>query len=139
MANKGITFHVENDKTLMVLLAEKEQKIKGLNAIGSAAASHAKRNCPVDTGRLRNSISYASQNKQGGQNGDTGEKAKGEDYKMRGTPEDGAVYIGTNVSYAPAVEYIDRAHKTGGAHYIKNAAANHSEEYKKIMEAALKA
>ena len=59
-----------------------EQLEAGLEAVGLAAERFAKKNCPVDSGRLRNSISHdvASEN---------GEKA---------------AYIGTNISYAPYVE-----------------------------------
>ena len=50
------------------------------------------------------------------------------------------MYIGTNVEYAPYVEYGDNAtHKTGGAHFLRDAAAEHGEHYKQIMEAALDA
>lgn len=133
-----MTFHVTKDNTLQVLQGSKEQIQKGFNAIGLTAVNYAQRGCPVDTGRLRNSISYITQTKQGGQNTQQKAKAKTEDYAPRGIPEKNAVYIGTNVEYAPAQEYRDMRHKTGGAHFIKNAAANHGDEYKAIMEAALK-
>ena len=133
-----MTFQITKDNTLQVLQGSKEQIQKGFNAIGATAVSHAQRGCPVDTGRLRNSISYITQTKQGGQNSATGAKAKTEDHAPRGIPEKNAVYIGTNVEYAAVQEYRDMAHRTGGAHFIKNAAANHSDEYKAIMEAALK-
>ena len=62
-----------------------------------------------------------------------------EDYTPLGTPEENTVYIGTNVEYAPYVEYGNQAHTTGKNHFIKDASANHGDQYKKIMEAALKA
>lgn len=88
------------------------QAEKALEAIGRAAEGYAKANCPVDTGRLRNSIAYAV--------------------------EGSTVYIGTNVEYAPPVEYLDRRHKTGRAHFLRDAASTHGEEYKRIAEAAMK-
>lgn len=133
-----IKWEVKQDNRLLVLAAMKDQVQKGLAGIGLAAASHAKKGCPVDTGRLRNSISYATATKQGAQNNMSKEKAKADDYKMRGIPEGNAVYIGTNVEYAASVEYLEREHKNGGPHFIKNAATGHGDEYKKIMEAALK-
>ena len=116
------------------VLAELEKNIQlGLNAIGNKAERYAKDNCPVDTGRLRNSINYATATAKG-----SGKDTKSGDSVPKSTPEKEAVYIGTNVEYAPSVEYKDMKHTTGEAHFLKNAASNHSEEYKKTMEAALK-
>lgn len=86
-------------------------KLLAMQAIGETAEGYAKQECPVDTGRLRNSISY---------------KISGAD-----------VYIGTNVEYAPHVEFTDMEHEVGNAHFLKNAAANHSEEYKSLAKWAL--
>ena len=57
---------------------------------------------------------------------DTGRLRNSEDYKVDGSD----VYIGTNVEYAPYQEYVH--------HFLKNAAANHGDEYKNIMETSLK-
>lgn len=51
--------------------------LRGLEACGMTAETYAKQGCPVDTGRLRNSIAHAVVE---------GEKA---------------AYIGSNVQYAP--------------------------------------
>lgn len=101
-----------------VLAALRQQVALGLESIGQEAEGYAKDECPVDTGRLRNSISHEVQ-------------------------EDD-VYIGTNVEYAPYVEYRDKArdkarHTTGKAHFLRDAATTHTDHYKAIMEAALKA
>jgi phage gpG-like protein len=95
-----------------VLAAMKKQLAIGLEAIGQEAEGYAKDECPVDTGRLRNSIAHSVQ-------------------------ADG-VYIGTNVEYAPYVEYRDANHQTGKAHFLRDAAANHGDDYKAILTAALK-
>lgn len=96
------------------VLSELQFKIqRGLDSIGETAIGYAKDDTPVDTSRLMNSI----------------------DYKVQGN----AVYIGTNVEYAKYVEFNEKAyHATGGAHFLKNAAANHGEEYKNILETSLK-
>ena len=94
-----------------ILKAFREQITIGLETIGQKAEGYAKDNCPVDTGRLRNSI--------------------------ENVVEDTAVYIGTNVEYAPAVEFRDVAHKTGQAHFLRDAATKHIAQYKAIMKAAL--
>nr|DAR24682.1 MAG TPA: putative tail component [Caudoviricetes sp.] len=87
---------------------------RGLEAIGSSAETHAKTNVRdfprVDTGRLMNSISHATTNK--------------------------AAYIGTNVEYALYVEEGTR--KMAAAHYLRNAATQNAEEYKKLLEDSLR-
>ena len=98
--------------TSEVLAAMHEQVAIALESIGQEAEGYAKDDCPVDTGRLRNSISHA---------------VEGDD-----------VYIGTNVEYAPYVEYGDYRHTTGKRHFLRDAAANHGDHYKAIMDAALK-
>ena len=98
------------DNSAEVLAAFDRQTKRGLMAIGEEAIGYAKNDTPVDTGRLRNS----------------------EDYKVE---EDG-VYIGTNVEYAPHIEYGHGNYV--GKHMLKNAASNHSAEYKNIMETSLK-
>ena len=98
------------DNTDEVLAALERAKRRGLEAIGLTAEGYAKRETPVDTGRLRNSISHAT--------------------------DDEAAYIGTNVEYAPYVELGARGRP--GAHMLQRAASEHTDEYKQIMEDALK-
>lgn len=102
-----------DDHSAEVLAAMKSQVLLGLESIGQEAEGYAKDDCPVDTGRLRNSIAHLV---------DSAELA---------------AYIGTNVEYAPYVEYRDVRHTTGKAHFLRDAAANHGDHYKAIMEAAL--
>lgn len=139
----------ENSKTILIdnspkiLAAFREQVQLGLKAIGAEAEGYAKAECPVDTGRLRNSITYATaeEHSKGNDRWDKGATASATDADMaeHAEPDKNSVYIGTNVEYAVNVEYHDMKHSTGRAHFLKNAAANHSARYKEIMEAALKA
>ena len=99
-----------NDNTDEVLAALERAKRRGLEAIGLTAEGYAKRETPVDTGRLRNSISHAT--------------------------DDEAAYIGTSVEYAPYVELGARGRQ--GKHMLQRAATEHADEYKQIMEDALK-
>ena len=113
---------------------------RGLEAIGQTAEGYAKDDCPVDTGRLRNSITYKTTDAQGTPNASGGEHARPSDYSPHSNAEKNAVYIGTNVEYAQAVEYSDKPeHETGKAHFLRDSATQHSEHYRKIMEASLKA
>lgn len=98
------------DNTDEVLAALERAKKRGLEAIGLTAEGYAKKDTPVDTGRLRNSISHAT--------------------------DDEAAYIGTNVEYAP---YVELGSPTIKAHHmLQRAATEHADEYKQIMEDAMK-
>lgn len=107
-----------------------------LKAIGEDAASTAASRVPVDTGTLKNSISSA-----------VSESEK-------------AVYIGTNVEYAPYHEFGTGIYTAGGRqggwsyqdaagewhftkgvpakHYLQFGASAHQQEYKAMLEQALK-
>lgn len=98
------------DNSNEVLEALAKAKKRGLEAIGITAEGHAKKITPVDTGRLRNSIGHAT--------------------------DDEAAYIGSNVEYAPYVELGSRGRE--GKHMLQRAATEHADEYKRIMEDALK-
>ena len=96
-----------------ILSALENGKRNALTAIGATAETHTKENITadklVDTGRLRNSISYAVD----------GESA----------------YIGTNVEYAPYVELGTSRAKAH--HMLQKAATEHSAEYKRLSEDAI--
>lgn len=103
------------DNSKEVLSAFERQIGLALSSIGQTAEGYAKEECPVDTGRLRNSISNA-----------VAENEK-------------AVYIGTNVEYAQWVEFRENVrHETGKAHFLRDAAANHTDEYKNIIKIIMK-
>lgn len=98
------------DNTDEVLTALKRAKKRGLEAIGLTAEGYAKKDTPVDTGRLRNSIAHAV--------------------------EDDAAFIGTNVEYAIFVEAGARGRK--GVHMLQRAASEHADEYKQLIEDSMK-
>ena len=132
------------------VLSKMEKAIdRGLEAIGLTAEGHAKKvltkavytgnkDYPL-TGRLRNSITYAVSGKKAAiqsYSGDHGEEGGTYD----GTAPDDkekAVYLGTNVVYAAGIE-TGSHRKAGGVHFLQDAAANHSDEYKKLMEDSMK-
>ena len=105
---------------------------RALTKCGIIAEGYAKFECPVDTGRLRGSIVYATSRSQSkGQS-----PAEPDDYIPMGTPEENKVYIGTNVEYAVSVELgtqRQRAHP-----YLRPAIENHILEYKRAIEEELK-
>lgn len=81
--------------------------VAALEEVGLVAEGYAKRACPVDTGRLRNSITHIVD---------------------EGTRH---VVIGTNVEYAPYVELGTRRQKPQP--FLKPAANDHTSTYKGIF------
>lgn len=81
--------------------------VAALEEVGLVAEGYAKRACPVDTGRLRNSITHIVD---------------------EGTRH---VVIGTNVEYAPYVELGTRHQKPQP--FLKPAANDHASTYKGIF------
>lgn len=81
-----------------------------LEEIGLTAEGFAKKKCPVDTGRLRNSISHAS--------------------------TEGTAYVGTNVEYAVYVEM--GTVNTKPQPYLRPAVTEHKDTYRAIVKRNLK-
>lgn len=79
---------------------------KALEEIGLTAEGYAKKKCPVDTGRLRNSISHAAKEQ--------------------------TVYIGTNVEYAVYVEMGTK--NTKSQPYLRPAITEHKDTYRAIVK-----
>lgn len=97
------------DNSQQVLSAMEKGIKNGLEAIGLTAETYAKKETPVCTGRLRNSISHEIDKE--------------------------AVYIGSNVEYAPYVELGTSRAKAH--HMLQKAATEHSAEYKRLAEDAI--
>lgn len=134
------------DNTNEVIGFFQKAKHRGLQAIGMAAEGHAKKKCPVDTGRLRNSITYAISGyathvqsyRRANVAGGASQKHKRYEYgggAMEGE-KDSAVFIGSNVEYAPFVEL--GANGRHPAHFLQDAASGHGDEYRRLMEDAMK-
>lgn len=122
-------------------LEELERRIPvALEECGLAAEGYAKRLCTVDTGLLRNSITYAISGEAPAisEYYDDPKKQHGE-YSGSAPPASGsktAVYIGTNVEYAPYVEMGTK--NTSAQPFIKPTVADHQSDYKRIIENRLK-
>lgn len=82
-----------------------------LEEMGLACEGYAKLACPVDTGRLRSSITHMTK------------------------PSDNAVYVGTNVEYGPCVE-LGTVHMEARP-FLKPAAADHADGYREILRRRL--
>lgn len=82
-----------------------------LEKIGLLAENYAEKKCPVDTGNLRGSITHEV---------DTA---------------DNAVYIGTNVEYAPHVELGTSRQKAQP--FLRPAASEHGAQYRQVLKKSL--
>ena len=134
------------DNTEEVLNALEAAIKRGNEAIGMTAEGHAKKKITaagaVDTGRLRNSITYALAGEEThvkSYKANKGGKDR-ETYTYDGTAEGkkgSGVYIGTNVEYAPGIE-LGTHRKAGAVHFLQDAATGHTDEYKRLMEDSMK-
>nr|DAG44406.1 MAG TPA: putative tail component [Caudoviricetes sp.] len=103
---------IREDNARQIADAIDQALAKALEEVGLVAEGYAKKACPVDTGRLWNSITH----------------------QVR--PSEKSVYIGTNVKYAPYVELGTSRMKQQP--FLRPAAADHENTYKKIFESELK-
>lgn len=110
MAIDGVTINEDNTEEASQGIERAIER--GLEKIGLLAEGYAKQKCPVDTGRLRNSITHLVQ---------SGEKA---------------AYIGTNVEYGPYVELGTK--KMKAQPFLRPAAQGHASQYRGVLESELK-
>lgn len=136
----GITFTDNSDE---VLAALKDQMSVALEAIGQKAEGYAKGLCPVDTGRLRNSISHTISgageiSRVYSDNGKA--SAKHSFGQTIGSAEgtEKTAFIGTNVEYAPYQELGVPSRNIKAHHFLKKAASDHGSEYAAIARQYLK-
>lgn len=130
----GVVF---KDYSADVLNEMQDAVLRALERIGLQAEGYAKDLCPVDTGQLRKSISNAVDEAES------------------------TVYIGTNLEYAPFVEFGTGQYAEGGGRptpwvykdakgewhwtrgnpaqpFLKPAVADHAQTYRNIIEDELK-
>lgn len=107
MPNGYVEVRQNNVKEVLAKMVS--AKARGLETIGLLAEGYAKKACPVDTGRLRDSITHAT---------------VGEDE-----------YIGTNVEYGPYVEL--GTSKQTAQPYLRPAAQDHAAQYRSALRSAM--
>lgn len=125
------------DRTKETIEAKNEAIERAFEIIGGYLERYAKQSCPVDTGLLRNSITYCLDGKHPHlQDYDAGGKQGAYDGEMPQEPEGSrAVFVGTNVEYASIVEFNEKArHTVGKAHFIRDSLANHIGQYQTILK-----
>ena len=134
----NMTFSLNLSREKEVKEALDSQIKAALVACGEIAHTHAVDLCPIDTGRLINSIHYTVYKSQGGtyrykdrglKNGKkTPEGPKQYEYSYGAVGDEKSMYLGTNVEYAPYVEEGSKGRTP--KHFIKYAIENHKEEYR---------
>lgn len=107
----SVLVQVKEDNAKEIAEAIARQTAAALETVGLLAEGYAKRKCPVDTGRLRNSITHT----------------------VDGTMLE--AYIGTNVEYAPHVELGTR-HQDAQP-FLRPAAQDHGSQYRRVIHDAL--
>lgn len=139
MAKKEIdvTFH-SNKKEYEEALEEVAEKV--LTMWGMEAETAAKKRAPVDTGLLRNSISWAVAGESVHTPNYKASQGNGQGSYSGKAPDDpgGArhVYIGSNVEYAMAQE--NGNFKDGPHAFLRPAIDENREHFKNILETELK-
>ena len=130
------------DNSTEILKAFEEQIDVALEAVGLQAEGYAKLKAPVDTGRLRNSITHVTDKNSGQAKSFTYETDAGDGTKITITDttiltaDKNQVVIGSNVEYAAYQEYGTK--KTKAQPYLRPAVTEHTAEYKAIVEHFLK-
>lgn len=113
---------VREDNTEFILKAIDQALANAMDEIGAAMQSHAQQLCPVDTGRLRNSITYRL--------GGGGYAFPG--YGAEVSAHEHAVSVGSDVEYAAYVEL--GTSRTKAQPFLRPAAADYADEYRRMVE-----
>ena len=130
---------VKIDDNSAKFLEDFERKLLvGLEAIGIEAEGNAKEdaNMPVDTGRARNSITWATKAKEGEGFSYSDDEGNNFNDQIGTGADEHSVYIGSNVEYFP---YIEEGSRTISArHVLRNAIVKHKDEYLEMLRDAFK-
>lgn len=142
------TKHIQitiSDNSPEVIAAAKNAIYRALWAVGATAERHAKEDgdVPVDTGLLRNSITFAVGGESANASSYSADKPdksgvlKSGKYPRSKAEEGTYVTIGSNVEYAIYQE-LGTSRGVKPKHFLKNAVADHTDEYKRIIEDSFK-
>lgn len=137
---------VEKDLREQLLKATEEQIALALEACGSEVERNASDYCPVDTGFLRNSITYAldgeapQKTSYSAEKPDKSGKIKTGSYSGIAPKESNgkrSVIIGSNLPYARRIEFDSWSQKAKDG-FLRIAITRHLDEYKKLISNILK-
>lgn len=148
MADNGFTITVTNDHVEEVLEELARRRLHSLELCGQQAVRNANiqiANSPerIDTGNLKNSITYAMAGSAPAISSYHGDRPSRYDGKERSGTYSGTapqevdtVFVGTNVEYAIYVH--EGTQNMTANHFIRDAMGPKKENYKKIIETVLK-
>ena len=130
-----MAIHLKDNSSTILAKIEK-CKNATLKAIGIQGQAYATLLCTVDTGRLRNSITWVTSEGQGAANtqpaAKSGGTAKPSDYAPNGAANPDTVHIGTNVEYA---SYIEEGTRNQTAQpFLRPAISDHIDDWYKIAQ-----
>lgn len=140
MANEiKIEFHTDELEKAFDEKADKALTLCGTECEGDAKIeieSHPRR---VDTGRLRNSITWVTKKERSFVEPTSKNKdASSADGMQPSQAEDRAVVIGTNVEYAARIHEGDATTGLDPNRFLRNAIERNDKKYRKIIEETLK-
>lgn len=132
------------DELLAGLLLKEEKALVtvGMEAEGDAKIEIESSPRRVDTGRLRNSITWAIKSKHsdpqyiGGDGADEVDPDSG--VREDQVPDDKSVIIGTNVEYAAKIHEGDAKEGLDPNRFLRNAVENNAQKYREIIDDTLK-
>ena len=128
MADVDVKYHEDFDEAKRKMSLAVQQC---LEIVGQSAVTFARDLTPVDTGRLKNSMTFVTRESTGGHTY-SDDHGKTYDGTLSVGADVGEVWFGTNVEYANYIE--NGTSKRGGKHMIKRAVDDHKSYYKAIME-----
>lgn len=136
-----INIQIIEDNSELILNATSEAIKRALEAVAQTVERYAKENEDrVDTGRLRNSITHVSGRGGGGFHFYQNDAGTNFMQSVGTSDRDDTIYVGTNVEYAPYIEYgtYKKQAANGGKGFLRPALEEHIEEYKHIFETNIK-
>lgn len=143
MADIEVKMDFHTDELLKDLEERKEKVLVmlGLQAEGYAKIEIESEPRRVDTGRLRNSITWATLKQHSDPtytSNDNADAVFSEDGVTESQAEKDAVIIGTNVEYAFDVHEGDPEKNMKPNRFLRNAVERYADEYKRIIDEELK-
>lgn len=140
MANE-VTMNFHDDELMAELELKKEKALAlvGMQAEGDAKIEIESDPRRVDTGRLRNSITWATTKEHSTPEGTPDNPdASDADGVNTSQAETDAVVIGTNVEYAYEIHEGDPSRKLAPNRFLRNVVERNYETYKRIVDDTMK-
>lgn len=141
MAN-DVTMNFHDDELMAEFELKKEKALAlvGMQAEGDAKVEIESDPRRVDTGRLRNSITWATtkEHSEPRYEGGEGEEVDPDSGVTSAQAEQDSVVIGTNVEYAYEIHEGDPSRKLAPNRFLRNAVERNYETYKRIIDDTMK-